>query len=156
MTNHIQNLTTPTTGIWAGLYERTMRTAFTRSEYRGFISFVEDPAAISIGGLGVWHWERMFPMSETNKTEYVVLRVLNEPMTKHHGSIGREAALAHMLMHVDRGTQCSSWDPMHWSEECKAVEWEAMNRMDWSPWKCDSYDPETGEWTDYKTGNKYK
>ena len=152
MSNHNHNAVTPTTGIWAGLYEQTMRRAFARSKCRGYIRFVNDPASISTGGLGEWRWERMFPQSQSDKTEYMVLKVIAEPKPKHHGMIGREAALAHMLMHIERGTQCSSWDPMHWSEECKAVEWEAMNRMGWAPANCDSYDPLTGEWTEYLTG----
>lgn len=156
MTNHNHTAPAPTTGIWEGLYVGSFRSAFARSKYRGLIHFVDTPAQVSTGGLGEWHWERMFPLSETNGTEYVVLTVLNEPMPKHHGMIGREAALAHMLMHVDRGTQCSAWDPKDWSEECKAVEWEAMNRMGWAPSNCDSYNPETGEWTDYISGTTYR
>lgn len=154
MTNHNHN--TATSGIWEGLYHVTMRSLFARSKYRGLVRTLSDPSEITTGGLGEWHWERMFPASTTNKTEYVVLTVLDGFNPKHHGGMTTEAILAHMLMHVDRGTQCTAADPMDWTEECKAAHWEAMNRMGWSPWKCDTYNPETGEWTDYATGNIHR
>lgn len=154
MTNHTQN--PATTGIWADLYHVTMRSLFARSQYRGLIRTVSNPNEISTGGLGEWKLERMHPKSETNQTEYVFLTVLDTYSPRHHGDIGAEAIIAHMFMHVERGTQCTAADPMEWTEECKAAHWEAMNRMGWSPWKCDSYNLETGEWTDYATGNIYR
>lgn len=151
MTNHNHN--TATAGIWEGLYHVTMRSLFARSKYRGLVRTVSDPSEISTGGLGEWHWERMFPKSATNKTQYVVLTALDEFSPKHHGGMTAEAIMAHMLVHVERGSQCTAADPMDWTEECKAAHWEAMNRMNWSPWKCDSYNPETQEWAEYLTGN---
>ena len=140
-------------GMWEGLYPATLRSVFARSEYRGLIKPAYDPVEISTGGLGEWHWERMFPSSATNKTEYVVLTVLHNPIPKHHGMISYESAIAHMLVHVEQGTQCNAWDPNEWTESCKAVEWESTNRMGWYPRNCDSYNPETWQWTEYLSGN---
>ncbi|GAB3621150.1 hypothetical protein GCM10027417_24110 [Glutamicibacter endophyticus] len=153
MSKHTHNHPTPTTGIWEGLYETTFRSAFARSKYRGYIKEHRGPIRFNNGGLGAWYWERTFPKSETRIDEHVVLHILLDPPSpKHHGDMSRENIIAHMLMHVDRGSQCSAIDPQHWNEECKAVEWEAMNRMGWAPANCDNYDPETGEWTEYLTG----
>lgn len=131
-------------GMWEGLYHATLRSEFARSEYRGLIRPAYHAAEISTGGLGEWHWERMFPSSATNKTEYVVLTVLHNPIPKHHGMISYQAAIAHMLVHIEHGTQCSAWEPINWSGHCKAVEYEAMNRMGWYPGNCDTYDSTIG------------
>lgn len=149
MNNHNHTPKTSTTGIWSGLFHSTFTSLFARSKYRGMIRVVNTPAEIPTGGLGAWHWERMFPASSADQTSYVALTVLDGYDPKHHGGITLEAIIAHMLVHVERGTQCTAADPLGWTDECKATHWEAMNRMGWSPWKCDSYDPETEEWIEY-------
>lgn len=133
---------TETTGLWYGQTFESLRRAFARSEYSGYIKEYGGPIRFDNGGLGAWTRERMFPHSETRLDEYVVLHILcDPPRTKFHGSISRENILAHMLMHVERGSQCSAVDPQDWNVECRIVEFEAMNRMVWHPGNCDTFNP---------------
>ena len=142
--NHPAWEPTDTTGLWDLWEFRTLRSAFSRSKFHGMVREYQGPIRFEHGGLGAWHWERMFPLSETNLTEYVVLHVLTDPpATEHHGRMNQENILAHMLVHVERGSQCTSIDPQDWGVECRIVEFEAMNRMGWNTGNCDLFNPFT-------------
>lgn len=118
---------------------------FMHSQFRGSAIFADHPAEVKGSGLGSWEWTKVGP----NSQPYVRLVMLDQPTTKHHGMRTREAVLAHMLVHVEAGTQCTSAEPQAWSDvECE-IELEAMRRMGWAPGCCNKWDAAANDFVEY-------
>lgn len=129
---------------WYDMSEHELRREFSRSQFRGMIKFTTDKSVVP-NGLGTWKWDTSGSVS----FPFVSLVVLDRPFTETYGEFSREMSLAHMIVHVENGTQCTNTDPQYWDDaECE-IELEAMHRMNWAPWFCDKWDPKTKSFVRY-------
>lgn len=120
---------------WSNMSAHDLHREFMHSRFYGSAIFTKDRSRVP-QGLGVWKWDKF----GAHSTPYVSLTILEEPMTEHYGMRSREAVLAHMIVHVEAGTQCLSAEPKDWDDAEREVEYEAMHRMDWAPFCCDKWD----------------
>lgn len=120
---------------WFDLSVAELRRAFARSGFRGYVTFTKDRARVP-QGVGAWKWDTFTEL----KIPYVSLTILDEPDTARHGVLTQAQALAHMLVHVEAGTQCISAEPEEWDDAEREIEFEAMRRMNWAPFCCDKWD----------------
>jgi hypothetical protein len=128
---------------WSGSFESWFQRNGSRLEYS-----VEVPA----DALGMWKWEQECSC----KPERLVLTMNSGasglwglPSPKHHGDWSREAAIAHMVIHIEDGTQCAGYDPQDWDESERELDMRAMARMGWTSWNAlTRWDEERGEMVD--------
>lgn len=119
--------------VWEGWSYGSFEAWFHHNGAR--LQFSEDVPA---GTLGTWKWEQECSC----KPERLILTMNSGasglwglPSPKHHGDWSREAAIAHMVLHVEDGTQCAGYDPQQWGAYERELDTRAMARMGWESWR---------------------
>ncbi|MFJ5860848.1 hypothetical protein ACIQCM_05470 [Pseudarthrobacter sp. NPDC092439] len=107
--------------VWNGWEIHDFGALITQAAYGEIIAVDDLPA----GTLGEWSWVRR---GRGGKPE-IVLNVSRTAHTKHHGDWPREEQLAHMMLHIEEGSQCAGADPQHWGANERQLDTRAMQRM---------------------------